>query len=303
MRLIIHIGYNQTGTQSIQSYCVNNSEALQRDGLCYPKAGIHNNAHRAVSKLFVGAPSSAVVDAPKDLLPRINQEFAESGCGDLLLSSEHLVLASPGHIKAMHDAFQNDFGMEECRIIVYLRRHDLWFESLFNQAVQNVDSPPWELDIKDYIIQLLGGGGNMPHYLTVLDRWATEFGQESIVVRPFENGQFKRGNLVCDFFDSVFPRHEVKAEAVDITENLSVSPEKLYLIGLLRRWPKSPQRDAAIGELQKAPDGSGTVIPENFGVLTEKQRSSIIQFFKPEYAIIARRFLSRSGGRLFFDGE
>ena len=302
MRLIVHIGYNKTGTSSIQSYCLRNAEALRRDGLCYPKIGTHGNGgHHAVSKLLTGMPSNKVVNTPIDLLNRIREEFEESACETLLLSSEHLVLANSQNIKAVRDAFRKEFGMDECKIVVYLRRHDLWFESLFNQAVKNIDSPPWSLDIKDYIIQLLGSKGNMPQYHMVLERWAKEFGLESIIVRPFEFSQFKNGNLLNDFFENAFPQHEVKEDAVSMRANLSVPPENLYMIGLLRRWPKSPERDAAIGRILRAPSATGTASSENFCTLTANQRKSIVEFFTPEYTNIARRFMNRTDGRLFLE--
>ncbi len=301
MRLIIHIGYNKTGTSSIQSYCYKNAVALQSDGLCYPKTGTHDNAHYAISKLFLGAPSNEQVDAPIDLLNKIKTEFDASSCNSLLLSSEYLVLANAEKIQTIKDAFQEALDIKEYKIVVYLRRHDLWFESLFNQAVKNIDAPPWELDIKDYIIHSLGGVGNIPHYFTVLQRWAKIFGPESIIVRPFEDAQFKGGNLLNDFFEYTFPQHKVKADASSIRTNLSVSPENLYMIGILRRWPKSPERDVAISGMLNAPKSSIAGFPQDFGILTARQRKSIIRFFKPEYSKIARRFMNRTDGKLFID--
>jgi len=301
MRLIVHIGYNKTGTSSIQSYCFEHAEALRRDGLCYSTIGTHDNAHYVVSKLFIGAPSSEAVNTPPDLMERFREDFERSGCESLLLSSEYLVLANHIHIQAIRDALYKYFQVDECKIVVYLRRHDLWFESLFNQAVKNVDSPPWELDIKDYVIQSLGGAGNRPHYFTVLEHWAKEFGKDAMIVRPFETAQFVGGSLISDFFAHAFPQHKAGFETSDIRTNVSVSPNKLYMIGLLRRWPKSPERDTAINKMLNAPDTSETAFPADFGVLTKKQRRGIVRFFEPEYARIAKKYLKRSNGKLFME--
>jgi hypothetical protein len=301
MRVIVHIGYKNVGSSLIQAYCFNNAVTLRQAGLFYPLVGTHENTHHPFSKLVIGKPAGDKVVVPPGLMSALREEMTSCDCEQVLISSEYLVQAGSRQIKNIRNLLVKDLGATKFVIIVYLQRHDLWFESLFKDAVMTTDSPPWDLDIKDFTIHALGRFSHVSRYDVVLDRWAKVFGVGSIVARPFEQGQFVGGGLLTDFFAHVFPQHKIDGEPEGIGGNISISDQRLYTVGLLRRWPASPRRERAIAEILNGPEPSVSILPTQFAEFTVSQRRSLIESYKLDYAIVNKKFLNRLDGRLFLE--
>jgi hypothetical protein len=298
MQCILHIGYNKTGTSSIQNFLERNREALRSQGLFYPGCGIFDSAHYGVSRFLVGQPRSELVEAGADLPQRLRAEIAASGCSRVVISSEYFVLADPKQVAATRK-FLDELGAASTRIVLYLRRHDEWFESLFNQALKTVDGASYEMDIRDYVLRILGGSNPPVRYLKTIDRWAKAFGEESMAVRPFERAQFRNGDLVADFLGVIDPDLKLPAAAAPLRQNESLDGGRAYLIGLLRRMPVSEHRNAMISHTLRMREAEVPFAPKDFGKLSPAIRRSLLRFFQDEYAQIARKFLGRKDGKLF----
>ncbi len=102
-----------------------------------------------------------------------------------VISSEALWFADPAGVK-------NEIGeREDVRIVMYLRRQDKYLQSLYKQAVtsgRRTDFPTW-----------LGEMSFRGDYLSVVRKWAEQFGDGAIVVRPYERAG-KAVDTVSDFF-------------------------------------------------------------------------------------------------------
>ncbi len=296
MEMIIHLGYNKTGTSTIQSYCHRNFEILKEEGLYYPKTGIYDHAHYGITKFFLNQPNSENILIKEDFLEQLKSEILDSSCNKILLSSEYFILANPTQIKNFREFLLHEIKPESIKLIVYLRRHDTWFESLFNQAVKTMDSYPFKLDIRDYILYALSWPAC--NYYKVLTKWANIFGDESIIIRPFEKSQLFNGDVLHDFFKYVHPSHKVITDSSEI-KNPSLSHQKLYLIGLLRKFPHSKERDAAIGNILRMPEAEIEIISSRFAKLDRDERKSIVKIFKNVYEKIEKRFLNNK--KLFIE--
>jgi hypothetical protein len=303
MRVIFHIGYNKTGSSSIQSFCANNKKVLAKHNINYPKTGLYNNAHYGLSKHFLGHPRANHVICESGITGLLHKELTDSKTNDLLISSEYFTLANESVIDKIKDAFDEEFGSPDYMIVIYLRRHDLWLESLFNEAVKNTDSPPWALSIEDFVVHCLGSKGNAISYLSTLDRWANIFGTESLRVRPFERLAFRDNDLIRDFMGLVVPELVLEGDLADYKTNESIPLPYLYLIGLLRRLPSEPHRNRAISELMMAAKETELTkfCPPNFGRFTASQRASICQMFAGDYLEIATKYLRGESRKLFHE--
>ena len=156
MNIYLHIGYNKTGTSLIQSFMCANNERLLAKGILFPQTDLKDNAHYALSKTFVGQPDSDAVSFGEKYIRKLYDEINAKLPKTMIFSSEYFVMANKYKIKAIKSFFRELFADSVVRIIVYLRRHDKWFESCFNQTVKTGTHPDWNLDIRDYILRIMG---------------------------------------------------------------------------------------------------------------------------------------------------
>ena len=206
---------NKTGSTSIQDFLFNNQKIFNLHGFCYPLTGINNKGiHYGVSEAFgfhhgnknnikhenknIKKNSSKVLgrirnafgfyhknikeDSSKvlsDLLTEIHQ----SGARKVFISSEHFVMNKD--ISTIEKFFK-DFDV---KIVVFLRRHDSWEESKYQQGLKTVANPPWEANLDDYLKFQKNKKSN--NYRHLLDKWSSVFGKENIIVIPFEKQQLK----------------------------------------------------------------------------------------------------------------
>jgi len=299
-KLTLHIGYNKTGTSAIQTFLDRNRQPLIETGLHYPRTGIFDSAHYGISEFFIGRPVKTGVNTGQVLINALRDEIASSGCDNVILSSEYFTTANPDHIARVRKAiaeFAPDYQMQ---VIIYLRRHDLWFESLFNQAEKTAPAPPWQMDIRDFVLHVLGTASPECSYLRVVDRWARTFGDANVIVRPFEEDQFSGGTLVADFFHALGQELPDGLAVADAKSNESLSAEALYAIGVMKRCLAGSAVSKLMPQLIRSErNAAAKLVPADYGKLSAVHRYSLYMFFLPEYNAIARRFMGRTREGLF----
>lgn len=129
----IHIGPPKTGTSAIQRWLVNNREGLLKRGIYYPQ---HSVGANGISSGHIHSVLSAYdggykPDATK--IEKLKQEFEDSKCSCLLLSSEYFF----SYVEQLCEHFP------KARIIAYVRCPIETFESSYNQLVKR----HWETDL------------------------------------------------------------------------------------------------------------------------------------------------------------
>ncbi|MCH9048783.1 MAG: hypothetical protein IH836_07600 [Proteobacteria bacterium] len=83
-------------------------------------------------------------------------------------------------------------SFDEVKIVCYVRRQDLWFESIYNERVKQYKHGG--MSFKEFL-----AGIQERHFAEQLDLWAEFVGQQNIIVRPYEKSQLCNGNVVDDF--------------------------------------------------------------------------------------------------------
>ena len=305
MAIFIHIGINKTGTSSLQKFCYENRALLAAHGLVYPEAGIHCSAHYGLSKMLIGMPPDESVAPPEDFEQIISTAVGRGQ--DVLVSSEYLFTAADDDVSQIYRYFSR-FDVSK-NIIVYLRRHDLWIKSLFNQKIKT-SYGLCHSDIRDYVISLLGANEFDIQYSRMLDRWAGHFGTENVIVKPFETSQFHSGELLWDFLSairddlpSLLQQENVQAFRV----NDSIPDHVLGLISHARGASlDSASKDAITdrilsAESVRSPAAAQPSWDTQLLNLPLDLRQAIVAFFARDYAYIAKKYLRADGRVLFRD--
>lgn len=283
MRLWLHIGVHRTGSTALQKLLSRNRDRLLDQGFYYPEGG-ENQAwlvdrfqhdHEAAMKAVAEAAGAA----------------AASGCHDLVLSSEDF--SSLQDIAPLAELE----GRFDTRVIVYLRRQDLWLESWYNQNIKW----PWSLELST-----LSPAGFLDRrdrfhwidYAATLKRWSAIFGADRLVVRPFEKSQL-RGSLAADFCQIC----GIDLEALETPPrdvNASAPPQAVEFmrhLGLIHKHGAG--RFAIIRAVTQAFRDADLDQVRHFW--SDALRLSIVNEFAESNAEVATRWLGRDDGRLFLD--
>jgi hypothetical protein len=255
--IYIHIGAPKTATSTLQSTLAGNYRKLLKNGVLYPKAPRHGDAHHLlVCDLIekyqkIRMPEVWYGDRARgeawDLLASEIKRH-EQDVHSVILSSE-LFFGQKENIESMLDDVSSYLQGHEVRVVVYLRRQDQLYSSFYNQDVKGVRQWPdsaYEFYQTHQIFQ--------QDYYSLLDVWGGVFGKKHIIIRPFEPEQWVGGDIVQDFCDATgSPR--LSSSYRDHNESLGM--EQLYVKRCLNkvRFDKSKNDDVLRVLFKVCPQG------------------------------------------------
>ncbi len=292
--IFLHIGMDKTGTTAIQSFFNKQRDALKQQGLLYPVTGCNGIAHYGLSNalgFFHGKKNENNVSDLLNLAEQLADEIETSELNTILFSSEFFMIPKPVQpVRAF-------FSSYDIKIVIYLRRHDSWWESVYNQAVKTVASPPWGRGFEHYFEFQKKRDSKRGNYRNVIDTWANVFGKENIIIRPYEQQQ-NQPNIIADILEAIdFSSVTQQLDAVSKRSNESLSYLALNLIDIYQRANISSDIRAHLIQ-QAIPLGdkniSASIIPPGL-------RRQLVDQNMPDYEYIAREYLGREDGRLFYD--
>ncbi len=239
-RLLIHIGTMKTGTSSIQECLISSIPAFKEQNIFY-FAEMHHNNH-SFSPLFKSRPEASydwkknygttdVKSKVQQLKRHWTDLWEEIEEGTAVVSSETMSFYGLPDIKRLHTFVSPLF--DEIRIIIYFRDPGRYIPSMLQQDIKNGYTPSDKSFLEYY-----QGREIEIKYKEQLSRWIKIFGQENVVVRPFQPKSFRNGSLEMDFF-----YHgcgvDIRPETLTVSRrNESLSLESaIFLYELNKKYP------------------------------------------------------------------
>jgi hypothetical protein len=227
MTIYLHIGTPKTGTTSIQTFLDSNTSALAQRRIIVPRSlGARN--HR---RLTLYAMDEHRIDklrrSKRMLTPEIVKLYREKVLKEFRAEiatfppAKHIVMTSEFMMRLRRkDELERlrEFvcltGQTDIRIVIYLRRQDLYYTSGYSQAIKGGKDIPFAPE------------GEISEQANYYDRnlhvWGDVFGANSLVVRPFERCSLKNGDVIDDFMAilglddlSAFERPTPRNESLD----------------------------------------------------------------------------------------
>ena len=294
--IILHIGTNKTGTSALQRVLNAQRDALMQNGVLYPEAGCTGEAHYALSSalnfLHEPHPDQATQEQTRENLRRsLDAEIEEKKPTSVVLSSEYFMLDNDMEItRSFFDGF-------DVRVIVYLRRHDRWWESAYAQAMRSVPNPPWGPGPEAFIDWYRYNDPTFGDYEALLDRWSQVVGHDQILVRPYERQQ-NQPDLLADFLCTIGASDLLhRIEYTLPTVNATLPAIAVNLIDLFRRIDM--REDVRQRLVEYALDLPPVEHP--VPLLSPEARRTLIDEYADSYARIAKLYLKRTDGQLFYD--
>jgi hypothetical protein len=331
-RIVLHIGYGKTGTTAIQGALAANRELLAREGILYPKWRdfVERDNHNGIAKCLTYGAHARFLE---DFFGGLGDSEAET----LILSGETLAIYPERGTLAREQSGAIDGSVfragysadpdwkrkkrdligelksrlpdaDEVRVVVFLRRQDLWIEAIYNEDVKGGYTAAEFRDFGEYY-------RNSLYYDQQLQLWADAFGASNIDVRVYEKEQME-GGVILQFLEAgrlgdgnPDGLRERFVEPADRTPNPRLSDEALaYRRRLNARIKWLPQiiwgraNSWARRRAEARSKMAGEQAPfSRQALMSDQERALFMEQFEAGNAAVARQFLGREDGVLFRD--
>ena len=272
-QLILHIGTHKTGTTTIQKFLADNNKEFEKVGWKYISSRWIANLEQAESYL----------ESIYNGLKEYNILFSNEGLEDINLLNQILPKVEK--------------KISKIKIIIYLRRQDRWIESVYNQ---NVKTNIMSKEFYEYISIC------NPQYLNKLDVISDIIGKENLIVRVFEREQMIDNDLITDFCESINLPIDLNCAIKVENQNSGLSLNQLEVKRALNSCFKKMNHmyllmhhiiyDSYYNLTSKS-------IKHSSGFLSDEQRKEILDKYAKDNEIIAREYLGREDGILFYDNK
>ena len=216
-KLLLHIGMPKAGSTAIQHFLKDNELKLADLRIHYLKAGLGQRELVKQSKLAQPfaytlspvqtrrEPPKVKRDATAENMAQAVTEIATTDFDTYVISVEELfptfatnLVNADTKVSQMYlEWFQQLSEICQITVLVYLRRQDLFVESLYAQFQKGGGSPLRLLEFHEFLANLNDIG--VLDYEQVVANLGQLPGVQHIIVRPFERSQLKDGDAINDF--------------------------------------------------------------------------------------------------------
>lgn len=200
-KLFLHIGFNKTGSTSLQRDLAHNAAVLAEQGILYPcdpqAPFMQRWQHAPLAAAVPGRQLHWLLPRKRDTLDQayaaLRDRIAQSTCDTLILSSEGFGETAMGQRKIRW--LKDQFPGLDITVVAYVRRQDSYFLSTYQEGIKAGRTQPFAfgdyLEAKDL------------YFGRRLASWRTVFGAERVVVRPFAPTLWPEGELFFDFLSVI----------------------------------------------------------------------------------------------------
>ncbi|HEX8388158.1 MAG TPA: hypothetical protein VF636_03990 [Sphingomonas sp.] len=292
--LFIHIGGPKTGTSAIQRHLTRYRGALRKAGTLYPEGGVLKSAHhRLGAAVFAeragrlgGESRGAVLD---EAIGAIRAEMTEHDPKRVIISTEYLWGELPKtDVRSLLDPFAHC----ALHVVAYLRRQDLFAQSLYMQAVKTGAAQPFAA----WLENVADGPRAGLHFDRVLDCWRDCGLPIRLVLRVYEPGQID-ADVTRDFMATVCP--DIAFQGGD-NQGVNTASDVLT-IELMRRVNGAMEDSATAHEMRRrllrSTPPRATFAPISY--LSGADAAGFMSRFEEGNRRVATDLLGRADGRLF----
>lgn len=291
--IYFHIGLHKTGTSAIQAFCALNADTLLQHNLYYPDFPTATQAYQ--SSCGNGLRFCAWYERYD-----VNRKD-QAMCEILSQNQQNIILSSEFfcHNTAQNwrDLLSDDYNI---KIIVYLRNQPDQISSLLLQGIKNHKV----VDIDKTVDSLIHN--QITNFQTYLDMLSEVVGKENLLIRIYEKQQFNGGNIFADFLSVFGLELTSEYKMPDKVINPSLSPDYAEIKRLCNKLPFDERliRDTFLEGLWKlsVDDTSGLPFTSE-NILPTGKREEITKLLAESNEAVARQYLGREDGRLFYNQQ
>lgn len=309
--LLIHIGMPKTGSTALQKFLLENNYILEKYGWCCP---ILNNGEVSDSeRLDAEACGNGyyMFEALRTFHDKVSWD-TKLEIAMKYLEDKNVIISSEDAGAYMTEKFISSIKekYENTKVLVYLRRQDRMIESFYNQKVKNGE----EFRSFDQYIHSDAAPENLLDYVMKLDLISRIIGKKNLIVRIYEKQQLVGNNTITDFLSVLgIPSDQDNWKKSD-SVNLSLGGNYLEINRLFNSVQSVKgflqEQDDTWYDKMLQKDFCNVCMGLSHAVNQDKsergfflpgERKKFLAKFAEENEQIAREYLHREDGRLFYD--
>jgi len=294
--IYLHSGTGKTGSSAIQAFLNYNRGNLLANCSClYPdfySKTIHkgSNCHNHCKSISKQAEKITIIND----IEKAVDFCKKNGISTIVISCEGL-FARPDIGESILRNFHPDSGLS-FRIVVFFRRQDHFLESGWKQ---------WGLkDIRFASISEYVESNNI-RWLDYLNEYDSIFGKENIIIHPYEKEQLPDG-LICEFLTMIGIRYSAytwrEPPESNVNTNYGFNRDIIEILKLNRSLCKNIHDNTLLNFFYSTlPDTYQKKPYEHYDLLSPQERIKILEKYDTINQTIAREYLGREDGKLFFE--
>lgn len=294
--LILHVGMGKTGTTALQNFFWRNRDVLALHDIAYPETGAVSGAHHLISPHVPKFMDYAGWNFmhPAEWIGTVKRLPQNR----ILMSSELMAWAAPHDVLSFCRQLTTHFDL---RICFYLRRQDNIVMAGYNQQVKA------GMQIRNLTTVVLEKMISRLDYVQRISPWEASVGVENLIIRPYEREQFYQGDLIRDFLWYVLGIDDVDDFSFETEGNpnprfsLAALEFKRRVNNVFRKPKDSNKFNKALIEYSMLNDKKSQEFYHEQDTLTYEQRQYILNKSAPANSYIAKKYLGREDGVLFYD--
>lgn len=304
----LHIGHPKTGTTAIQNFLCNNAGALKQHGICfpdfgfrYPRISFRRNAHFLAEKYETDSNSASYPS--EDYQKAFAQILELSKSYERILLSEELLWRIGSDYPSFWPDIKADFdriGLN-LKVIVYLRRQDLFVQSRYRQRIKAGET----FSFREFLNYIAAASYPLDFY-SAAEKISGVTGKENLIIRIYEKGQYQGAEhtLISDFLSIFGLSIDDGFHTEDRAYNLSYEGTYLEMRRFLNALPESVKNTPALTRSFKeihdcvpyALRGS-----EQSSLFAPGEQAEFLASYAASNERLAREYLGREDGILFYD--
>lgn len=287
--LYLHIGMPKTGSSALQSFFARNKERLYEDGIWYPE--LNADLKREEKQKAFGGNAGFLLQYSVDLedMSKEQRQLFEDTCRKLQNSDKDILLSDERLFWRNTVVYKNLMAQGfDLKVIVYLRRQDLWYESNWNQAVKTKDVA------EGCFSYILSHMRDLDYYKRI-KQIAAVVGKDNMLVSSYESGRGTEDIFTA--FLNMLGIHGMENYQKDTYQvNPSLSANFVEIKRIINSIPNGyvfmeSVKEILEGGKKYALTNEKTVRAPSF--LKREERLAIIEKYHESNTMLAREFLAR----------
>ena len=309
--LYLHIGTPKTGTTALQNFLPANEEVLEQHGICYPDfgfryagLGVHRNGHILVTCNYKDEIGNRVLEKEEADYQEGLRKLEEVGkrFPKIILSDEGIWKQSITDRENFWERLNKDLKRIgfDIKIVVYFRCQNLFVQSHWAQKIKEGG----KYDFHEYLESPVFTEYPLDYY-EYMHMLASIFGKEALIIRVFEKKQFTGENhTIQEDFLNIFNLKMSDGFVVEqAVYNTSFEGDYLKIKEILNNLPEfKSNKNLLISNMKNIQDEK--IFEHNYKKYTffkPGEEEEFMERFNSSNSMVAKEFLGREDGRLFYD--
>ncbi|WP_018124271.1 hypothetical protein [Desulfovibrio oxyclinae] len=289
--LYIHIGIPKTGSTAIQQTLFENPEPLLSEGFVYYPNELGVDTHNPLARSWFENSADSTFEKWRYL-----KRYCDNSKNHVIISSEMFPKTFHNKPESIDDIATALFGVN-VYFVIYLRRQDSHIQSMYNQRVKKFKNPGTIPEFIESFHQ------EFPcDYYAFVSSIAARFGNEKLIIRPFEKEQLIGKDVRTDFLSALGVSNPEQFAFKSGNPNPRLKADTFAVFQEIGRMDIPWSRKLAAGNFFRTSleTGSRTESFQDHSTFPPPTRLEIFTRHAHSNAKVAREFLGREDGNLFY---